>query len=147
MNSRHTAAPTTDHWPSFRAACDSLSTIDQISTIRAGVASKLLVGAAQSLNVPRERLFEISGVPATTAKRKIANNEMLDALVTERLVRIAQIESRAQEIFGVDGEAQRWLLAPNAALGGLSPLALLDTEPGRQEVTRLLNTLTFGGSA
>jgi putative toxin-antitoxin system antitoxin component (TIGR02293 family) len=41
--------------------------------------------------------------------------------------------------------ANRWLKRPNAALGGKTPLELLDTEPGVHTVENVLGRIAYGG--
>ena len=72
---------------------------------------------------------------------------MLDPLVTERLVRLGRVEKLAEETFGDPALAAEWLQAVNVGLGGVAPLALLDTEIGCHEVSRVLNAIAYGGAA
>ena len=97
--------------------------------------------------MPRERVYELVGLSVSTAKRKVAANEVLDPLVTERLVRLGGIEKLAEETFGDPALAAEWLQAVNVGLGGVAPLSLLDTEIGCREVSRVLHAIAYGGAA
>ena len=39
---------------------------------------------------------------------------------------------------------RRWLRQPNRALGGVAPLACLDTEPGRRQIEAILYQIRYG---
>src|SRR5208337_4810846 len=47
---------------------------------------------------------------------------------SDRLYRLARIVALANEYLGDHGRATRWLKHPNRALGGLAPVAAIDTE-------------------
>ncbi len=65
---------------------------------------------------------------------------------TERLTRIRRIEKLAEDVFGDGEDARKWLATENLGLGG-SPLSMLDTDLGEQEVSRALNAIAYGGAA
>src|SRR5579862_7184155 len=53
----------------------------------------------------------------------------LAAYESDRLYRLARIVALANESLGDHARAMRWLKRSNRALGGLAPLAAIDTEP------------------
>ncbi|MBL8431033.1 MAG: DUF2384 domain-containing protein [Dechloromonas sp.] len=119
----------------------------QISEIRKGAPASNLIGVAEALRVPRERVYELVGLSSSTAKRKLNRDETLDPLMTERLTRIGAIEKLAEETFGDPGLASAWLQADNLGLGNVTPLSMLDTEIGCREVSRILTAIAYGGAA
>lgn len=64
---------------------------------------------------------------------------------SDRLYRLARIMALAGEYLGDHEQAMRWLKHPNRALGGVAPLAAIDTEPGARQVERLLGRIAYGG--
>ncbi len=50
----------------------------------------------------------------------------------------------AGESLADHGRAIRWLKRPNRALGGIAPIAALDTELGAREVENLIGRLEHG---
>lgn len=134
-------------WHSYLSHFLSRPASEQILEIRKGVPASKLVGAAEALRVPRERFFVLVGMSPSTAKRKLVKDEALDPLVSERLTRIGVIERLAEEVFGDAELANDWLQTRNAGLGDVSPLSMLDTEIGRDEVSRVLNAIAYGGVA
>lgn len=119
----------------------------QISEIRKGAPASNLIGMAEALRVPRERVYHLIGLSSSTAKRKLARDETLDPLMTERLIRLGAIERLAEDTFGDAELASAWLQTGNLGLGNETPLSLLDTEVGCREVSRVLNAIAYGGAA
>ena len=79
-----------------------------------------------------------------TAERKIKSGSLLGQTETERLSRIALIENEAEKVFGTSDMARDWLTKMNASLGS-SPLSMLDTEMGADEVRKMLSAIAYGG--
>ncbi|HTG61984.1 MAG TPA: antitoxin Xre/MbcA/ParS toxin-binding domain-containing protein [Terriglobia bacterium] len=64
---------------------------------------------------------------------------------SDRLYRFARIVAIANEYLGDRERAIRWLKRPNRALGGLAPVAALDTELGARQVENILGRVAYGG--
>jgi putative toxin-antitoxin system antitoxin component (TIGR02293 family) len=64
---------------------------------------------------------------------------------SDRLYRLARIVALAKHYLGEGGLATRWLRRPNRALGGSTPLQLMDTEPGARTVENALGRIAYGG--
>ena len=64
---------------------------------------------------------------------------------SDRLYRLARLVALAKYYLGNETAAKRWLKRPNRALGGQTPLALIDTEPGARAVENVLGRIAYGG--
>lgn len=64
---------------------------------------------------------------------------------SDRLYRLARIVALAKHYLGDDETAMRWLRRPNRALGGCTPLQLIDTELGARAVENVLGRIAYGG--
>lgn len=64
---------------------------------------------------------------------------------SDRLYRLARIVALANEFLGDHEKAIRWLKRPNRALGGIAPVAVLDTELGSRQVENILGRIAYGG--
>jgi len=64
---------------------------------------------------------------------------------SDRLYRLARIVALADEYLGDHDRATRWLKHPNRALGGLAPVAAIDTELGARQVENILGRIAYGG--
>jgi putative toxin-antitoxin system antitoxin component (TIGR02293 family) len=69
----------------------------------------------------------------------------LAAHESDRLYRLARIVALGNEYLGDQRRTMNWLKHPNRALGGIPPLAALDTEPGARQVENLLGRIAYGG--
>jgi putative toxin-antitoxin system antitoxin component (TIGR02293 family) len=64
---------------------------------------------------------------------------------SDRLYRLARIVAIANQYLGDRERAIRWLKRPNRALGGLPPVAAIDTELGARQVENILGRIAYGG--
>ena len=134
-------------WITYRNTFLSSSVREQIQEIRHGARASNLIGVAEAMQVSRECVYGLVGMSASTAKRKLAKDETLDSVVTERLTRIGAIEKLAEDTFDDSKLASAWLQARNVGLGDVTPLSMLDTDLGCREVSRVLNAIAYGGAA
>ena len=116
----------------------------RIKLIRAGVDSRVLISASEYFEMPRAEFVKILGMSPATAERKIKNHSLLGPMESERLERLAIIEDTAEKVFGDAMMAKQWLMRKNLALGD-TPLSMLDTETGANEVKKVLSSLAYGG--
>ncbi len=58
--------------------------------------------------------------------------------------RVLAITAEAENVFGDAAKAKRWLNQKNLALDN-TPLTLLATEAGTNEVRKVLNAIAYGG--
>lgn len=90
-----------------------------------------------------EREVEAHFIPRRTyyARRLKAT---LSREQSDLVVRLARTQATADEVFGDRTQAHLWLRERNGALGGQTPLALLDTEEGGRLVEAVLGRIAHG---
>jgi putative toxin-antitoxin system antitoxin component (TIGR02293 family) len=81
--------------------------------------------------------------PRSLQRRR--RNGKLARFESDRLYRLARILAIANDFLGNTDRARRWLKHPNRALGGIAPIAALDTEPGARQVENILGRIAYGG--
>ena len=86
-------------------------------------------------------------VPRRTLVHRKTRRESLTHDESDRAVRIARITSLAEEVFGDDAKAGRWLRKAKARFEGRSPLEMLRTEAGARLVEEMLLQLDYGFAA
>jgi putative toxin-antitoxin system antitoxin component (TIGR02293 family) len=64
---------------------------------------------------------------------------------SDRLYRLARIVALADEFLGDHDRAVHWLKRANRALGGIPPIAAMDTELGARQVENILGRIAYGG--
>lgn len=114
---------------------------DAIAAIKAGLPYEAFEDLAASLGVGHSELARtISVSPRTLQRRKGEGRFQVDE--SDRLFRISRLMARATEVLG--SSAADWLTTPKRFLGGQTPLAFADTEPGAWEVMQALGRLEHG---
>ena len=119
---------------------------EKIDTIRRGVPAGQIDSMVEYLDVSKNDVFQVLAMPGSTGHALIKNKRRLDRGSSERVVRVAEIARAAERTFGNHEAAARWLKSENRALGGVTPLSMLDTSPGAVEVRRILSAIDFGGA-
>jgi len=69
----------------------------------------------------------------------------LNEIESSNLYEHAKIFNMAIQTLGSSDKAQRWLKSSLKALGGKTPLELMNTAPGADEVQACLNRIEYGG--
>ena len=57
---------------------------------------------------------------------------------------LQRIRARAINVLGTPEKADEWLVIPNRALGGATPLSMLGTKTGAQAVEDVLGRIEYG---
>jgi putative toxin-antitoxin system antitoxin component (TIGR02293 family) len=116
---------------------------DLISAVRRGLRISAVDAVIQELDATRaEVLPTLRLARRTMERRKITGR--LRPEESERVYRLAKVLAFAESVLGTREKARRWLNTPNRALGNVSPLSLLETEAGADEVTHVLGRIEFG---
>lgn len=113
------------------------------------VAERLPLASVESLSshgMSDEEVYKFI-VPRRTLAHRKTRREPLTQDESDRAVRIARITSLAEEVFGEDAKAGRWLRKPKARLEGHTPLEMLRTEAGARLVEEMLLQLDYGFAA
>jgi putative toxin-antitoxin system antitoxin component (TIGR02293 family) len=118
----------------------------RIERIRKGIDSHFIISVSDHFKVPRESIAKIIGLPTSTMNRKLKAKSVLSSSESERLERIAVIEAEAEEVFGSPEKTKSWMLKNHMTLGN-TPLSMLDTDIGANEVRCILNAIAYGGAA
>ena len=118
-------------------------TQELIAALKEGLPTDRIGELQDALEVSMTTLMEVLSIPSSTlARRRQAGR--LDRDESERTYRIAHLVLHAAEVFGSLERARQWLKKPQYALGGATPLAFADTEPGAREVEDLLVRIDHG---
>ena len=113
------------------------------------VEERLPLASVESLSNHGMRVEEIYSfiAPRRTLAHRKARRESLTHDESDRAIRIARILSLAEEVFGDDAKASRWLRKAKIRFDGRSPLEMLRTEAGARLVEEMLLQLDYGFAA
>ena len=114
-----------------------------VGTLREGLPADRVTLLSESLGVPFAEVLGWLAIPPATMARRTTSGR-LDRDESERTYRLARLIARASEVFGSLQAGREWLTSPQYALGGPTPLAFADTEPGAREVEHLLGRIEHG---
>jgi putative toxin-antitoxin system antitoxin component (TIGR02293 family) len=119
------------------------SALDWISVIRKGIPSSAIDSIAKTIRVSNAELAATLGIPERTLARR-KKQGLLNSEESAKLIRLARVIENAAEVFGSLATAIDWMKAENTALGGATPLSLLDTDIGAESVMDTLGRIAHG---
>ncbi len=113
-----------------------------IALIRSGLPFPSFQKATAALRLSLRDVERVLGLSTRSLQRRKAGR--LTATESERILRLVRAAARAERVLGDPAAALDWLGSPNRALGGESPLQLLDTELGAKRVLDVLGRIEHG---
>ncbi len=119
------------------------SRLDLIPLLREGLPCDALASVTGGLNISQE----VASSALRLGLRSHAHckgSHRLDAQESERVVRLAEVGAHAMTTLGTADKAKQWLTTNNRALGGVTPLSLLDTDVGTRAVEDVLFRIEHG---
>ena len=119
------------------------SALDWVAVIRRGVPAAAVNALVASLHLTQSELARAVGISERTLVRR-KREGTLNSEESGKLVRLARVVARAEEVFEDLGASLDWLKTPNAALGGVTPFSLLDTDVGAESVLDTLGRIEHG---
>lgn len=120
-----------------------VSTGDLIGAVRRGLPYATFERLQSTLGISAQTLAGLVGLPVRTLNKRKHEGRFSES-ESDDLVRVARVVSATFGFFNEPAAARAWLGAPETALDGETPLSLLDTEVGAQEVLALLGRLEHG---
>lgn len=93
-------------------------------------------------NLQHKLLIELLDISEPTARRR--RGLLLKRSESDRAVRLARVFAQAEDVFEDRDKARAWLCRPNRALGGKTPLSLLDTDLGVRQVDTIMGRIEHG---
>jgi putative toxin-antitoxin system antitoxin component (TIGR02293 family) len=126
-----------------RTAKGSSSFVGWIDAVRHGLPARTIDAIARSLELTQAELSATLAIPERTLIRR-KKEGTLSADESAKMLRVARVMQRAIEVFEDRAHALHWLKSVNRALGGVTPLSLLDTDLGAEAVLDTLGRIEHG---
>ena len=86
-------------------------------------------------------------VPRRTLAHRIAKHQPLSKEESDRVVRVARVTAMAEQAFGEQERAWRWLRKPKRHFNGKTPIEMLATEAGARLVEEMVAQIEDGMAA
>jgi len=117
--------------------------LEWVSLIRHGIPAQAVESLARMIELTQAELAGALGIPERTLARR-KREGLLNSEESAKVVRLARVVERAEEVFEALDVALDWLKSPNAALAGATPMSLLDTDIGAESVLDTLGRIEHG---
>jgi putative toxin-antitoxin system antitoxin component (TIGR02293 family) len=119
-------------------------TADLVALTRQGIPHTTVKRLMEQFQLDRATLVRLLGASERTLARRLRQQQPLDLVESDRLVRFLRVATYAEEVFEDHDRAIAWFKSPNRALGGKVPLELLDTDAGSEQVMEILTRVDYG---
>jgi len=120
-----------------------LSPLDWVAVIRQGISSGAVDVLTTRIRISQAELAAALAIPERTLARRKKEGTM-NSEESSKLVRLVRVVERTAEIFEDSDAGIDWLKSANAALGGATPLSLMDTDIGAENVMDTLGRIEHG---
>jgi putative toxin-antitoxin system antitoxin component (TIGR02293 family) len=118
---------------------------ERIQLIRKGVPYASFEVLGQRMNKPVKAVLTMVGMAQTTYNKKKSEHSLLDSRNSELVLFIIELMDYGLYVFNAEEDKfNRWLEKANSSLNGNSPLSLLDTITGIEEVKACLDRMEYG---
>ncbi|MGO4833247.1 antitoxin Xre/MbcA/ParS toxin-binding domain-containing protein [Rhizobiaceae sp. 2RAB30] len=94
-----------------------------------------------------EQEIERFVIPQRTRRHRADKQQPLTVDESDRAVRLMRVQSLAEQTFGDQDKANRWLRRSLFELGGETPLVVAQTEAGARVIETILGKIAWGAAA
>lgn len=117
--------------------------LELVGALREGLPHGAVDALLRGGGISADELYQLV-IPRRTLSLRRQQRQPLTADESDRLARVARILALADETFGDEAKAHRWLRKPNRALDGQVPLEMIATEAGARVVEQALGRIAHG---
>jgi putative toxin-antitoxin system antitoxin component (TIGR02293 family) len=118
--------------------------IDRTELVRQGLSIESFKRVANYYQLSDAQMSKVVGTSVRTIVRLQKEDKPLNSTWSDRLYRLARVAAQAQDVFESADTATSWLKRPNRGLNGHTPVDLLDTDAGTEQVVELLDRIEYG---
>ncbi len=122
---------------------NQMTSLEKMKVVHAGLSKNDLESLKTKTRLDYGKLARVLSVTRATLINK-KKQEKFSAVLSERIMSLADIYSYGYEVFGDEGRFNQWMFHPNRALNGQAPYELMDNQYGRQEVRDIIGRIDYG---
>lgn len=117
-----------------------------IECVEAGVSRSVVKSLPAALGATHSLLADLLDISEKSIQRlmKTSLHAVVSRQISERTVRLMQIRQKAVDVFENEEQALAWLIEPNEAFAGRSPLVHARTELGCRQIETVLDRIDHG---
>lgn len=136
-------APTSFYDGNLAIPLCSMTAFQKMSIVRHGITKTYLTKLKKEVSLDYDALAQALLVTRSTLINKKGSQKFSDQ-ISERILALADLYSFGFEVFENKENFNKWMFAPNQALGGAIPFNLIDNQFGREEVHNLIGRIAYG---
>lgn len=136
-------APTNFYDGNLAIPLIEMTSYQKMKIVRDGVSKTYLTKLKEETALDYDALAQALSVTRSTLINKKGSQKFSDH-VSERIIAVAEIYSFGYEVFDNKEHFNKWMFAPNQALGGIAPFELMDNQFGREEIRNLIGRIAYG---
>ena len=121
----------------------TLTPIEKMQMAQKGVSKIYLEKLKDMANLDYQKLATALAVTRATLINK-KKQDKFNASLSERIVGLADLYDYGFKVFEDKEKFNRWMVAPNKALGGKAPFDIINSQFGREEVKNILGRIEYG---
>jgi putative toxin-antitoxin system antitoxin component (TIGR02293 family) len=119
------------------------SSFEKIDAVKSGVSKEELENLKMGAELDYDTLARLLNIAKATLHNK-KGKEKFDIAISERIFHLADLYSYGYEVFDDRERFNKWMKQENRALGGVTPISLIDTLYGVEEVKHLIGRIEYG---
>ncbi|MEJ0056991.1 MAG: MbcA/ParS/Xre antitoxin family protein [Bacteroidota bacterium] len=121
----------------------ALSSLEKINIARKGISKRELTFIKEEVELDYDQLATILTISRATLIAK-KGTQKFNQETSERILLLNDIISYGYKIFGDKEVFNEWLKTPSEAFGNVTPLSLMDTFYGLDEVKKEIGRIAYG---
>ena len=119
------------------------SSFDKIDAVKNGISKEELENLKTGAELDYDTLSRVLNIAKASLHNK-KGKDKFDTAISERIFLLADLYSYGYEVFEDKERFNTWMKSENRALGGVTPLSLIDTLYGAEEVKHLIGRIEYG---
>jgi putative toxin-antitoxin system antitoxin component (TIGR02293 family) len=119
------------------------SSFDKIDAVKNGISKEELENLKAGAELDYDTLSRVLNIAKASLHNK-KGKDKFDTSVSERIFMLADLYSYGYEVFEDKQRFNTWMKSENRALGSLTPLSLIDTLYGLEEIKHLIGRIEYG---
>jgi putative toxin-antitoxin system antitoxin component (TIGR02293 family) len=116
---------------------------EKIAIARKGISKKQLLDIKNEVELDYDQLAKILAISRASLISK-KGSQKFSQDTSERILLLNDVLSYGYEIFGNKEGFNEWLKTPSEALGNITPLSMMDTYYGLEEIKHEIGRIAYG---